>query len=464
MPITLNCPKCHKPFRVRDESIGGRVRCPSCAAILQVPSSLGPSSLAGFDDPAGGMAPPIDAPPQQYRPPIEELRPTPPPEDDDLLGGPSNPPKMEFGAPGNYLPAPPSIKLRGNPSGFGANPAALNPFGANSPVPAPLPMPNPVGPMPYAGGSMSIPPIGSPSQPAPPMRGAFGPITGSGVGTLPKQPGSFIQEPGGFPHPSGRAPIPPVRSEWAAARSGLTLIQAGLVFWMIPFLGVIGHGIWGYLKPAQAFATTPGFLGRPELNFWREIALAYSAVPAALGLLLLFFGRAKCTAVPDHSMARGLARASTFCTLLGVVGLTSAAVFYLGLAGKFKLTPETGPLGLCVAAPAALLADAFTLFFFAQACWATGMPKMLLSVGTFLTFALVTPAFMYAAHLFFPVIGPMQDVIAKHGTPFGSPDAKLTLRFLIAAGAVCLYGIVLLGCYASLAGKTKQAIRQQMGV
>src|SRR5215218_10227572 len=50
MPITLNCPKCHKPFRVRDESIGGRVRCPSCGSVLQVPSALSPASNFG-DEP-----------------------------------------------------------------------------------------------------------------------------------------------------------------------------------------------------------------------------------------------------------------------------------------------------------------------------------------------------------------------------------------------------------------------------
>ena len=55
MPITLNCPKCHKPFRVRDESIGGRVRCPSCGSVLQVPSALSPASHFGDDPrPDGG--------------------------------------------------------------------------------------------------------------------------------------------------------------------------------------------------------------------------------------------------------------------------------------------------------------------------------------------------------------------------------------------------------------------------
>ena len=55
MPITLNCPKCHKPFRVRDESIGGRVRCPSCGAVLQVPCPVSGLPLRGRPA-AGGRA------------------------------------------------------------------------------------------------------------------------------------------------------------------------------------------------------------------------------------------------------------------------------------------------------------------------------------------------------------------------------------------------------------------------
>jgi len=47
MPITLNCPKCRKPFRVRDESVGMRVKCPTCGAVLQVPATLAPTSMEG---------------------------------------------------------------------------------------------------------------------------------------------------------------------------------------------------------------------------------------------------------------------------------------------------------------------------------------------------------------------------------------------------------------------------------
>ena len=67
MPITLNCPKCHKPFRVRDESIGGRVRCPSCGAVLQVPATLLPAS--NFGDGSAGES----TGPTQERPVAEDV-------------------------------------------------------------------------------------------------------------------------------------------------------------------------------------------------------------------------------------------------------------------------------------------------------------------------------------------------------------------------------------------------------
>ncbi len=106
MPITLNCPKCHKPFRVRDESIGGRVRCPSCGSELQVPSALSPAS--NFDE----------------QPKSDLLSSnTPRPMADDVRAG--SMPEMRFGdagrrdelvnldpPPGSAFPGLPSVKAR----------------------------------------------------------------------------------------------------------------------------------------------------------------------------------------------------------------------------------------------------------------------------------------------------------------------------------------------------------------
>jgi predicted Zn finger-like uncharacterized protein len=110
MPITLNCPKCHKPFRVRDESIGGRVRCPSCGSVLQVPSALSPASNFG-DEPkpeAGGSAGtprPVaeDVPPGASRAGTAS---------DLMFGGPGRAGEaIDFNVPaGTHTHGPPSIR------------------------------------------------------------------------------------------------------------------------------------------------------------------------------------------------------------------------------------------------------------------------------------------------------------------------------------------------------------------
>ena len=104
MPITLNCPKCHKPFRVRDESIGGRVRCPSCGSVLQVPSALAPASHFGDDPrPEGGSSPGTKPMAEDY--PIGASRMGS--VDDVLRGGPG---AVDLSPPAGPAPGPPSIR------------------------------------------------------------------------------------------------------------------------------------------------------------------------------------------------------------------------------------------------------------------------------------------------------------------------------------------------------------------
>lgn len=438
MPITLNCPKCHKPFRVRDESIGGRVRCPSCASILQVPSSLAPASHFGFDMPQN-----VDINPAEmtgaHRPIAEDVQLNPP--GGDLLGNTSRPPQMEFGSAGVALPAPPSIKFRGAPSVL---PHGLMPgSNPNSPLSNIPVAPNPAG-------SRFDPPSQS-TNPA------------ANQANLNRPQSSYIQLP---PTPQSNTNTPAATTNvnpWASVRSGLSMIQAGLFLWMIPFIGLAAHAAWGYQQPAQAFNLAPGYLQRADLPFWKEIALGYTAVPMTLGLLLLLFGRIKCTSAPDASTTRGLARGAVFCTILGFIGAAAAVAFFGGYLAKFNLPPQTGWLAIYVWLPAAVLADLFTLLFIAQAGWVAGLPRLLLHVGTFLTYILVVPAILAAAHLFFPIIEPFRDTLLQTNNPFGNADAALTQKFIIGGGAVLLYGFLIFARYFMLAGKAKQAIRAQFG-
>jgi len=111
-----------------------------------------------------------------------------------------------------------------------------------------------------------------------------------------------------------------------------------------------------------------------------------------------------------------------------------------------------------------VLADLFTLLFIGQVGWAAGRPRLLLSVGTFLTFALVAPAMMAAATLFYPAVEPVRATLAQHGNPFANPDKQVTVRIMVAVGVVAVYGAVLFARYAGLAGSAKRAIRNQFGV
>ena len=47
MTITVNCPKCAKAYRLRDDLAGQRVKCQGCGSVLQIPSS--PSTDAADD-------------------------------------------------------------------------------------------------------------------------------------------------------------------------------------------------------------------------------------------------------------------------------------------------------------------------------------------------------------------------------------------------------------------------------
>jgi endogenous inhibitor of DNA gyrase (YacG/DUF329 family) len=43
--ITLTCPGCGKPLRVKDEFAGKRVKCPGCGAPVPIPAQAATASL-----------------------------------------------------------------------------------------------------------------------------------------------------------------------------------------------------------------------------------------------------------------------------------------------------------------------------------------------------------------------------------------------------------------------------------
>lgn len=427
MPITLNCPKCHKPFRVRDESVGGKVRCPMCAAVLQVPASLAPVSHLGFD------APPQDVDPAEmsniHRPLADDVAAQPASSLDDLLMGGAGRRTSGGGfSPGETaLPAPPSIKMRG-PSPVAPQPKKpeivppANVFQA-PPAPAPAPAPKPApkhGPRPASMLQQELRPVSSSDDPT---------------------------------------------AGWRKVRGGLKLIRWGLYLWLVPIACAIGHAAWAVKDSEAALKVAPTILKLEGVPAWQEWIAAYTALPIGLGVLLLLWGRLKCAKVPAEANARGLIRVAAFCTVVAALtGAIGIAASLPALAGKLNLPSQVGPTALAIYFPTAIMADICTLLFIGQIGWPLSQPQLQRKVAGFFAFALFAPAAIVIANQFYPMVNPVLENLRANGNPFaGGEDDDLTKRSLLLAVLGVTMVILLFLRYAGVAGAARRAIRNQLG-
>lgn len=404
MPITLNCPKCHKPFRVRDESIGGRVRCPSCGSVLQVPSALSPASH--FDEPPKtDLAPPDTG---GGRPLAEAV----PPSSHPGTGLPVAPGRREdmvdLGPPpGAPLPGPPSIK---------------------APIPQAPTRPFPFGPV------ADRPSVPSPLPPTP----------------RPAGPRPGFQLSAGDP------------TAWGPVHRGLGMIRLAMFLCAFVFLAAMAHGAWIGLHPDSALKDGPGMLGKEDWPLRREVAAAYTAIPIGLAVLLLLIGRLRCVAAPPEAHARGLALGATFFTLLGITGLgLFFGMTYFDLGAKLKLPPEARLTGLYAAVPAAFLSDVLTLLYIGQVGWPLGRPQLQRSVAGLVTYAAVLPAAILIGMMYYPVPPGTWEKIQTTWNPLdGGIDNDDTRRVLIWCVALLAGSALFFLRYAGVCGQARRAIRR----
>jgi len=400
MPITLNCPKCHKPFRVRDESIGGRVRCPSCGSELQVPSALSPAS--NFDEQPKGETN------------------TPRPMADDVRGG--SMPEMRFGdagrrdemvnlepPPGSALPGPPSIKAR-------------------FPV--------------------------APSQPLAPKMNDFP----SPPKNLPKAP----PEPK-RPNLQSVAPLSPDQESWTKVRSGLRMIRWALFLCTLVLLAVFGHGVWIMFDFDRAMSENPGLLKKAGWPLWKEVMVVYTAGPLVPAALLLLIGRLRCGAVPPEANARSLALGAAFFTLIALAGYALfIGITFFDLGTKLKLPEQARLTSLYAAIPANVLADVLTMLFIGQIGWPIGRPSLQKSVAGFFVYAGLLTSAVLIGMLFDPIIPAIRESMGNTGSPLGSEEDDISKRALIWS-VLLLTGVVMVFLrYAGLAGSARKGIRKML--
>jgi predicted Zn finger-like uncharacterized protein len=401
MPITLNCPKCHKPFRVRDESIGGRVRCPSCGAVLQVPSALSPASNFG-DEPKSDAGSHPGSKPMAEDYPIGASRMGG--AGDMLLGAAGREGAVDLNPPaGAPMAGPPSI--RGQVS---AMPPKSVPVRAPAPAPA--------------------------SAPPAPQR------------VVP------IRLPTGD------------EASWGAVRGGLGMIRWSLLLCAFVLVCVLGHGAWAVLEPDSAMKAGPGFLGKEDWPRWKEVMVAYTAIPLVPAALMLLLGRLRCGGAPSEAHARTLALGAAFFTLIGLAGgAVHVGMTYFDLGNKFHIPPVAQPIAYFAAIPSAILADVLTLLFIGQIGRPIGRPGLQKAVATVFVYVGLLYAGIKIGHLFYPAYDLAMESIQQTGLPLGAGDDSDLAKRVMIWSVIIVAGVMLFFLrYASVAGSARRAIRRHL--
>lgn len=423
MPITLNCPKCHKPFRVRDESIGGKVRCPSCGAVLAVPESLA-SANSVFDMPH------VDINPAEvtgsHRPVAE-----------DVFGS-----TQTVGTYGAALPAPPSIKMPSMP-------------------PAAPPSAPPRSHLPVAPSPSTFQPPRSASMPASPstMQPPAAPLP---PGPMPTSANLNVSWPATPPvpatsNPTAKSGRPSAGAEWLGTLSGLGSIHLGILLLLIPVVGISAHLVLAASNPEGGFKDGPGMLGKENWPRWKEAMALYTGIPVGLAGLFLLFGRLQCLGVPSVSGAKSLAFLALLFNLiaLGGIGALIASQFT-----ELNLPPAV-MLALPVAAIAsALITDIATLFFVGQVGSSLGNGNTLGKVASVFLLAVIVPAAAWITHQQMNLFQPLIDRWNSEGMAFtqGMPK-ELQNKFFIVIGFVFGGLALILLRYASSITSARYAIR-----
>jgi hypothetical protein len=285
--------------------------------------------------------------------------------------------------------------------------------------------------------------------------------------------------------PPKRPPFPipgNIDPAWSAVRGGLGMIRWGLLLCALILLFLLGHGAWVVLDPDNALKVGPGFLGKDEWPRWKEVMVAYTAVPLVPAVLLLLLGRVRCAGAPGEAHARSLALGAAFFNFLGLVALgllvalkVSTLDETLKLPAVFKdihtysvlgmtLTLTTAQLTLLIAAvPSAILADVLTLMFIGQIGWPVHRPRLQKSAAGVFVYAGLLAAGIPIGHLFYPVLDAALESMRQGASPLGAGDDNDQAKRVMIWSVIIVAGVLLFFLrYAAVAGAGRRAVRKFM--
>jgi len=314
----------------------------------------------------------------------------------------------------------------------------------------------------------------SPPTPLPPTGPDARPFRASGSGfggsTLAdgRKPGEPYTKPGRGAPQVGTNLEPKVRS-WRRSRSGLWWCLLGYLFFFVALVAYAGLEI-AQQNGVRLPSAKPGFLKVDTMGQDEEIRLAAVVIPVALGLLTMTLGRLGAGSAPDTSFARGILKASAFCTFVTLLGLIAAAVMTggviaNGLAPTLILPDEpTGMIqrgGLAIAAVFAPLAE--LLFIVGLGRLGSGLQNTRLSGrGTrfllLISFVYVVAGlWSYAVSVYGSEIrSAINDKVTPNIDKLGDKQT-LIVPVIAIVGALLVYVI-----YVRLLGAARLAIRDRL--
>lgn len=318
MPLTLNCPKCRKPFRVRDDSVGGRVKCPTCAAVLQVPANL--TSVPGD---SSASHPAVGASRRQ--------------------GSESVPARTgKAGRAESFLDDLPEPGPNAGPPSIGA------------PMPATQPM---------KARRDESPERDSDREPVRRGRGAE-------TGPLPTS-----RKPAARPRSKSREAdeiLPEQIVEdaegWRKVGKGLWWCQLAFFLALLPAIGNLA--VVGYAANAENKApeklTDKGLLDK-SLTLWQEIGYAYLFIVPVLVYLIMFMGRLRLLNVPESARTRGTATGLVLLTFVSLAAFAAyACSVILPNVANQSLPSEVKSISWTVFIYFGLLTEAWYLIYLGQ--------------------------------------------------------------------------------------------------
>ena len=412
MPITLNCPKCRKPFRVRDESVGLRVKCPTCAAVLQVPASLAPASIDASK--LGDSTPGAPSRPAGRAIPTKTAKTSDRGGDsmfDDLPepGPSSGPPSLE---PAKATHTQAMGKRRSRDEIEDED----NDRGARAARTGPLP-------------------------PIPSTRRPGAGKTKSAVKKRTKteeDPGQVIEDADG----------------WRKVCKALRWVQIGFFLALLP---AVGHfAVAAYcLQAENALPEKTPMKGMLDLglSLWTEIEYASTLVVGMLAFLLVLIGRLGCTSIPDSARTRGMASGTLFLTFVAFGAFATYAAKILSPVFSGPILPhDAAKISWTVFVFIGLLAEGWFLLYLAQAGIPLGNTRVLREIAMSVLLLVTVIAGVLIANDFFAL---------SMKSPKFTKDRDVEIN-LIQSGVYLMVSVLFIFRFTAIAGMIRKSIARWM--